>query len=87
LDDSNKEKLLLISGDEKAERIKHLESQVISLKLKIDKLKQSFPFSIKELILDEDYIIRKREELRIQIKTFEEEIEKYSNIINIMTDE
>ncbi len=36
LDDSNKEKLILISSDEKAERIKHLENQVISLKAKID---------------------------------------------------
>jgi hypothetical protein len=87
LDDSNKEKLNLISGDEKVVRIKHLENQVSSLKLKIDQLKQSFPFSIEELIYDEDYIVRKQEELRIQIKTAEEEIAKYSNIINIMTDE
>jgi len=87
LDDSNKEKLNLISGDEKVERIKHLENQVSSLKLKIDQLKQSFPFSIEELIYDDDYIVRKQEELQIQIKTAEEEIAKYSNIINIMTDE
>jgi hypothetical protein len=87
LDDSNKEKLTLIASDEKVERIKHLENQVISLKLKIDQLKQSFPFSIEELILDEYYIVRKQEELRVQIKTSEEEIANYSNIINIMTDE
>ncbi len=87
LDDSNKERLNLISSDEKVERIKHLENQVSSLKLKIDQLKQSFPFSIEELIYDEDYIVRKQEELRIQIKTAEEEIAKYSNIINIMIDE
>ena len=82
-----KEKLILISSDEKVERIKHLENQVISLKLKIDQLKQSFPFSIEELIYDEDYIVQKQEELRIQIKSSEEEIVKYSNIINIMADE
>lgn len=87
LDDSNKEKLILISGDEKVERIKHLENQVSSLKLKIDQLKQSFPFSIEKLVYDEDYIVRKQEELRNQIKTSEEEIIKYSNIINIMADE
>lgn len=87
LDDSNKEKLNLISGDEKVERIRHLENQVSSLKLKIDQLKQSFPFSIEELIYDEDYIVRKQEELRTQIKISEEEIIKYSNIINIMADE
>lgn len=87
LEDSNKEKLILISSDEKVERIKHLENQISSLKFKIDQLKQSFPFSIEELILDEDYIAQKQEELRIQIKTSEEEIVKYSNIINIMADE
>lgn len=52
LDDSSKEKLNLVSGKEKVERIKHLENQVASLKLKIDQLKQSFPFSIEELIHD-----------------------------------
>ena len=87
LDDSNKEKLTLISADEKVERIKYLENQVINLKLKIDQLEHGFPFSIKELILDEKYIVQKQEELRIQIKTAEEEIIKYSNIINIMADE
>jgi hypothetical protein len=87
LDDANKEKLNLISGDEKVVRIKHLENQVSSLKLKIDQLKQNFPFSIENLIYDEDYIVRKQGEIRIQIKTAEEEIAKYSNIINIMTDE
>jgi hypothetical protein len=87
LDDSDKEKLKLISSIEKVERIRHLENQVQSLKLKIDHLKQSFPFSIKELILDENSIVLKQEELRIKIQTAEEEINKYSNIINIMADE
>jgi hypothetical protein len=87
MNESNKENLVLISGDEKVERIKHLENQIVSLKLKIDQLKQSFPFSIEELISDEDYILRKQEELRVLINTSEEEIIKYSNIINIMADE
>ena len=87
MEDSNKEKLILILSDEKVERIKHLENQIFSLKFKIDQLKQSFPFSIEELIFDEDYIVQKQEELRIQIKTYEEEIVKYSNIISIMADE
>ena len=87
LDDSNKEKLILISSDEKVERIKHLENQLISLKEKIDQLKQSFPFNIEDLIQDEDYIVQKQEELRIQIKMAEEEIVKASKIINIMADE
>ncbi len=87
LDHSNNEKLKLISSDEKVERIKHLEQQVERLKSKIDQLKQSFPFSIKALILDENYIEREQDELRIQIKIAEEEIVKYLYIINIIADE
>jgi phage host-nuclease inhibitor protein Gam len=87
LDDSNQEKLLLISSDEKVERIKHLETQINSLKVKIEQLKQSFPFNMADLILDEDMISLKQEELRIQIKRAEEEILKHSEIIKIMSDE
>lgn len=87
LDDSTKEKLDLISSDEKIERIKQLENQVISLKLKINQLKQSFPFHLEELIRDENYIVAKQEELQIQIKTIEEEVVRCLNIINIIADE
>jgi hypothetical protein len=87
LDDSNKEKMTLISSNEKSERIEHLEKNIQSLKEKIDQLKQNFPFNIEALIFDKAYIAQKQEEIKIQIKTFEEEIKKYTNIISIMTDE
>ena len=87
MDDADKEKLLLISSDEKVERIKHLENQLNNLKEKIEQLKQSFPFNMEDLILDEAYIVKKQEELRIQIKMAEEEITKALKIINIMADE
>jgi hypothetical protein len=87
LDDSNQEKLLQISSDEKVERIKHLEIQINNLNMKIEQLKQSFPFNMEDLILDEDKISLKQEELRNQIKSAEEEILKHSEIIKIMGDE
>lgn len=87
LDHTSMEKLKLVSGDEKTERIKHLEGLIASLKSKIDQLKRSFPFSIKELIFDEEYIAQKQGEIRALIATAEEEMVKYLNIINIMTDE
>jgi hypothetical protein len=87
LDDSNRERLTLISGDEKLERIKHLERNIKTLNDKIAQIKQSFPFNMEELIFDEERILQKQEEIRNQIKTFEEEIEKYLNIITIMTNE
>ena len=87
LDDSNNEKLTTVSSNEKVERIKHLENQIVSLKSKIDQLKQSFPFNVEELIFDDDYIVQKQSELQLQIKASQEEIDKYSYIINIMADE
>ncbi len=87
LDESNIEKLALIPGDEKKARIEHLKINISALKDKIAQLKQSFPFSMEVLIFDDEYINRKQEEIRNQIKTFEEEIAKCFNIITIMTDE
>lgn len=87
LDDSGKEKLALIPGDEKKERIKYLEDNIATSKDKIAHLKLSFPFSVEEWIFNEDHIMKKQEDLRNQIKTYEEEIGKYLNRITIMTDE
>jgi len=87
LDESCKENLTSVLKHDKEERIKHLENQVKNLRDKIEKLKQSFPFNIRELIFDDDYIRQKQEELRIQIKTAEEEADKYLNFIKIMIDE
>lgn len=86
-ENSKKEKLPLVSVDEKREQIRHLEENIASLKSKIEQLKQSFPFTIEELIFDEEYILQRQEETKIQIKTSEDEIVKYQTIINIMTDE
>lgn len=87
LENSKKEKPLLVSVDAKREQIRHLKENIASLKSKIEQLKQSFPFTIELLIFDEDYISQRQEEIRTQIKTSEDEIEKFQNIINIMTDE
>lgn len=86
-ENSKKEKLPLVSVDEKREQIRHLEENIASLKSKIEQLKQSFPFTIEELIFDEEYILQRQEETKTQIKTSEDEIVKYQTIINIMTDE
>lgn len=87
LDDTTKEKPLLVSREEKVDRIQHLENQIATLKEKIELLKQSFPFNMEDKILDEEYILLKQEELRSQIKTAEGEITKTLNILNILVDE
>ncbi|MFA9392079.1 MAG: J domain-containing protein [Prolixibacteraceae bacterium] len=87
LKNSKKEKLTLISLDDKAERIKHLEKTIVNLKDKINQLIQAFPFNTKELIFDEEYISHQQEEIKIHIKTCEEEIAKYINIISLMSNE
>ena len=87
LDDANIENLKIIPVEEIVSQSKYLEEQILSLKSKIDLLNQSFPFTIEKLMNDDEYILQKQEEMRIQIKSIEEEIAKYSNIIQIMTDE
>lgn len=87
LENSTKEKLPSVSVDEKREQISHLEENIAGLKSKIEQLKQNFPFTMEELIFDEEYILQRQQEIRTQIKTSEDEIAKYQNIINIMTDE
>jgi len=87
LDELCTENLTLTSGDEKLKRVKHLERNISDLKEKIAQLKQSFPFSIEELIFNEEAVRQKQEEIQNQIKNIEKEIDKYSNIISIMIDE
>lgn len=87
LDGSAKENIKLVSADEKLERIKNLEKNITALNNKISLLKQNFPFNIEDLIFDEKYICQRREEIGSRIKTAEEEIVKYTNIIKIMIDE
>jgi len=87
LENSKNEKLPKVSIDEKREQIKFLEENMARLKSKIEQLKQSFPFSIEELIFNDEFISERQAEIRTQIKTSEDEIAKYENIIKIMTDE
>lgn len=87
LENSKKEKLTSVSVDEKREQIRHLEENITGLKSKIEQLKLSFPFVMEALIFDEEFISKRREEIKAHIKISEDEIIKYQNIINIMTNE
>jgi len=87
LDDSGREKLALVPRNEKKERIEYLTNSIATLKDKIALLKQTFPFNVKEFIFNEERISEKQEEIRKQIKNFEDEIVKYLNRINIMSNE
>lgn len=87
LDDSKTENLANIPAYEKKDRIEYLKKNILVLNDKIVQLKQTFPFNIENLIYDEGYIRHKQEEIRDQIKTFEEKIAGYLNIITIMTNE
>jgi hypothetical protein len=87
LDDSNIEKLIFIHSSEKLERIRQLENNITVLNEKIAQLEKNFPFNIKAFLFDEAKIQEKQTEIKTQISHFEDEIAKYVNIINIMTDE
>ena len=87
LDETNNDKKPLLSTDEKMARVEHLENNIKSLQCKIAQLHEAFPLNVKELIFDEKYIVEKQEELRNDIEKFDEQIAKYLDIINLMTDE
>ncbi len=87
LDDSTIERLALVSGSEKMERIEHLKATILALKEKIDLLKLSFPFNVEAMLNDDPQILQLQEELRNQIKMAEEEHANYTNILTLMTDE
>lgn len=87
LDNFDNEKLIELSIDEKANRIEFLKKNIDSLNGKIEQLKNSFPFNVEELIYNEEQISFKQEELKNQIKTFDEEIEKSTNTLKQMIDE
>ena len=84
LDESRIEQLSVIPEIEKTERVHFLKESIASLKNKINCLKTSFPFNMKELIFDKEYVSKKQEEIKLQIKTFEVEIEMYTNFIYLM---
>jgi hypothetical protein len=87
LDDYKTENLANIPGYEKKDRIEYLKKNILVLNDKIDQLKQTFPFNIENLIYDDGYIRHKQEEIQDQIKTVEEKIIGFLNIIMIMTNE
>ena len=87
LDESNRENLGLVSGNEKKERIMHLEKNIARLEEKIILLKAGFPFNIQDMLYDDEQVRKKQDELRDQITEAEKEIGRYSEIINIMCDE
>jgi len=87
LDESHRENLKLVSGNEKEERIKHLEKNIAKLEEKIALLNASFPFNIEDMLYDEEQVKAKQDELHNQINETEKEIGRYSEIINIMCDE
>ncbi len=87
LDDQATEKLSQIPMPEKQQRIEHLECSISGLNNKIEALEQSFPFNHKEKIYDEEWIGVRQEEIRSQMKVFEENINKFNNIISLLCDE
>jgi len=87
LDEKEHDDISLLTGNEKKERIAHLHENIEALQDKIAWLKLNFPFNIVELIYNEKEISLRQADLRNQIGASAEEIEKYSNIINLMTDE
>jgi len=82
----NKKPQAATVGDKK-ERIERLKKNIALLREKIQQLEENFPFSMKDLIFDERFVAKSRENLQNQIRECENEIKKYQNYISIMINE
>lgn len=76
-----------VARSDKKERIEHLKKNIALLNQKILQLEENFPFTMKLLIFDEEFIARSRDDLRKQIGDCEKEAEKYQSYIAIMINE
>lgn len=83
--DSNKEETVsLLTSDEKQKRIEYLRNSIHSLKEKIQKLSDSFPHNLKELISDDEKIAVEQDTIKNQIRFYEKEIKNYEAFIELM---
>ena len=84
--ESNKEEpVSLLTSDEKQKRIEYLTNSIHSLKEKIQKLLESFPHNLKELISDDEKIAAEQDTIKNQIRFYEKEIKDYEAFIELMT--
>jgi hypothetical protein len=87
LDNLNTSSPVDMSVNEKEEQIAFLKKNIATLKDKIEKLKQSFPFNIESLIKDDEQISLKQAALSNQIKEVEAGIVKNKKLLKLMLDE
>ena len=70
--------------EEWEERIRILKEQIESVKREIEELSNTFPFTYRELINDQEWISAKQEELRVRIEMLQKEKERLQKIVEIM---
>lgn len=87
LDGTGGESLLNLTPQERRERVKRLKNGINELLVKIEELRQSFPFSIEEQIMDDNYIAGRQEEINAQCFAAEKDIAHYKEIISLILDE
>jgi hypothetical protein len=87
LDGAGRENPLNLTPQERAERIIRLEKSVNDLIVKIEILRQSFPFNIEEQIMDDNYIAGRQEEINAQCYAVDNDIQQYKEIISLILDE
>lgn len=70
--------------DEKQQRIAHLEKSIASLKEKMAQLESAFPFTMRELLGNEQLLSVKQEEIQMLIQAQEEEIHRQQSILEVI---
>lgn len=76
-----------LAKSDKQQHIDSLKQRIHVLTAKIVALYESFPFILKDYLIDDDAVAQKQEELKVLIQVAEDEITKYQATLKLMLDE
>ena len=71
-------------ADEKQQRITHLEMSIAALQEKMTLLESAFPFTMRELLHNQEALIERQNEINLSIQAQEDEIVKQQSILDII---
>lgn len=87
MEDGKSSDLLTHSSDEKRARIEQLEKNIAALRSKIEQLQKEFPFTMEELLRNDEQVESQQSEIEKEIEGLNEEIVKQQVILDLLSDE
>lgn len=66
------------------ERVKKLKEQIAAIEAEIEEIENSFPFTYREKLYDQEWISAKQEEIRVRIEQLQAEKDRLEKIVEIL---